>query len=213
MVKMGLRDDVQRISRTIEYENINTENKSQRKYKIENDLLIRLEYYIKKYKKDNRNIYNINTQDEIIQKVLYSRFGELLEVKTFESPAEFVENYQTEAERIDEEYYYIFLQRHYLQAVRNVEKYMQNTKEAQQKAAEQQQIKTDILYIKKQQEAERLRKMQQQQQVQQQKQIQNNNNVDKSDKALKTLGIILTILFAPVGLIVLAILSAASKQK
>lgn len=210
---MGLRDDVQRISRTIEYENISTENKSQRKYKIENDLLIRLEYYIKKYKKDNRNIYNINTQDEIIQKVLHSRFGELLEVKTFESPAEFVENYQTEAERIDEEYYYIFLQRHYLQAVRNVEKYMQNTKEAQQKAAEQQQIKTDILYIKKQQEAERLRKMQQQQQAQQQKQIQSNNNVDKSDKALKTLGIILTILFAPVGLIVLAILSAASKQK
>lgn len=210
---MGLRDDVLKISRSIDYQNTATENKSQKKYKTENDLMIKLEYYLMKYKKANKNIYDINVQDEIIQKTLQSKFGEALEYKETLTPAEFVENYKTEEERIDQDYYYIFLHRHYLQAVRNVEKYLQNTKEAQQKAAEQQQIKTDILYIKKQQEAERLRKMQQQQQVQQQKQIQNNNNVDKSDKALKTLGIILTILFAPVGLIVLAILSAASKQK
>ena len=81
--------------------------------------------------------------------------------------------------------------------------YQRNNKETTQS----QQLKNDILEIKKQQEAEKLKKLQQQNAQRQQAQQQ------KSSDGMQILGIILTIVCFPIGLLILSILSAASKQK
>ena len=202
---MGLRDDVQRISFSIDRQNSVNSTKSQQKYKIENDLIIKLEYYLMKYKRNNKNIYDINVQDEIIQKTLKSKFGDLLDNVESSDPVTFVENYRTEDERVDYEYYYIFLQRHYLQAVRNIERYLKNTEEA---AKEQQQIKTDILYIKREQEAEKLKRLQNvNSENTQQQQIATNQ------ERMRVIATVLMVLFLPAGLILWGFLSAANKHK
>lgn len=98
-----------------------------------------------------------------------------------------------------------FLNDKYYIVARQVEQIKKKTSEETNR---QQQLKNDILEIKKQQEAERLKKLQQQnmqrQQVQQSK---------KTNDGLQVLGIILAVICFPIGLLILSILAAASKQK
>lgn len=123
---MGMYNELDKINKSIKQQTITQKQKSIEKYKTENNLLIKLEYFIKKYKNNNKDIYNINVQDEIIQKALHSCFGNLLQNEAATTPEEFVENYVLEDERIDNDYYYIYCMRHYLQCCRNVEKYLKN---------------------------------------------------------------------------------------
>jgi hypothetical protein len=98
-----------------------------------------------------------------------------------------------------------FLNDKYYIVARQVEQIKKKTSE---ETSRQQQLRNDILELKKQQEAEKLRKLQQQnvqrQQVQQ---------PQKSSDGLQILGIILTIICFPIGLLILSIFAAASKQK
>lgn len=123
---MGMYNELDKINKSISQQATTQKQKSIEKYKTENNLLIKLEYFIKKYKNNNKDIYNINIQDEIIQKALYSCFGTLLQNEEATTPEEFVNNYTLQDERIDNDYYYIFCMRHYLQCCRNVEKYLKN---------------------------------------------------------------------------------------
>lgn len=97
-----------------------------------------------------------------------------------------------------------FLNDKYYIVARQVEQIKKKTSEETNR---QQQLKNDILEIKKQQEAEKLKKLQQQNMQRQQMQQQ------KSNDGLQILGIILTIVCFPIGLLILSILAAASKQK
>lgn len=126
---MGMYNELNKINQSISQQATTQKQKSIEKYKTENNLLIKLEYFIKKYKNNNKDIYNINIQDEIIQKALYSCFGTLLQNEEATTPEEFVNNYTLQDEQIDSEYYYIYCMRHYLQCCRNVEKYLKNKEE------------------------------------------------------------------------------------
>lgn len=98
-----------------------------------------------------------------------------------------------------------FLNDKYYIVARQVEQIKKKTSE---ETSRQQQLKNDILQLKKQQEAEKLKKLQQQNiQRQQMQQSQ------KSNDGVQILGIILTIICFPIGLLILSILAAASKQK
>ena len=97
-----------------------------------------------------------------------------------------------------------FLNDKYYMIARQVEQIKKKTSEETNR---QQQLKNDILELKRQQEAEKLKKLQQQN-AQRQQQTQN-----KTNDGLQVLGIVLTVLCLPVGLIILGILGAAAKQK
>ena len=97
-----------------------------------------------------------------------------------------------------------FLNDKYYMIARQVEQIKKKTSEETNR---QQQLKNDILELKRQQEAEKLKKLQQQN-AQRQQQTQN-----KTNDGLQVLGIVLTVLCLPVGLILLGILGAAAKQK
>lgn len=101
-----------------------------------------------------------------------------------------------------------FLNDKYYIVARQVEQIKKRTSEETNK---QQQLKIDILEIKKQQEAEKLKKLQQQNPQREQVQLtqQKNNN-------LEAIKIILMILFAPIaifGLILWGVISATAKSK
>jgi hypothetical protein len=98
-----------------------------------------------------------------------------------------------------------FLNDKYYTVARQVEQIKKKTSE---ETSRQQQLKNDILYIKKQQEAEKLKKLQRQNMQRQQVQ-----QPQKSSGGMQILGIILTIICFPIGLLILSILAAASKQK
>ena len=155
---MGLRDDVWGIKRSIDQQAQSSANKSIQKYKIENDLLIKLEYYIRKYKDHAQDVYNVTVQDEIITTTLRAQFGDLQSQLDHSNPAQFVENYKTQDEQVDEDYYYIYCMRHYLSACRNVENYIKM--QAGKEKVTREQIQNDILAIKKEQEGEKLRRLQ-----------------------------------------------------
>ena len=97
-----------------------------------------------------------------------------------------------------------FLNDKYYIVARQVEQIKKKTSEETNR---QQQLKNEILQLKRQQEAEKLKKLQQQN-AQRQQQTQK-----KTNDGLQILGIVLTVLFLPVGLIILGILGAAAKQK
>lgn len=73
---------------------------------------------------------------------------------------------------------------------------------------QQYQLKCEILKIKKQQEAEKLKKLQQQNTPKQVQQVQKNQA-----NWAQVVGIIASIIFLPIGFIILCILSAAKNQK
>lgn len=98
-----------------------------------------------------------------------------------------------------------FLNDKYYTVARQVEQIKKKTSE---ETSRQQQLKNDILEIKKQQEAEKLKKLQQQNAPKQAQQVQKNQT-----NWAQVVGIIASIIFLPVGFIILCILSAASKQK
>lgn len=98
-----------------------------------------------------------------------------------------------------------FLNEKYYTVARQVEQIKKKTSEETNR---QQQLKNDILEIKKQQEAEKLKKLQQQNAPKQAQQVQKNQT-----NWAQVIGIIASIIFLPVGFIILCILSAANKQK
>lgn len=98
-----------------------------------------------------------------------------------------------------------FLNDKYYTVARQVEQIKKKTSEETNR---QQQLKSDILEIKKQQEAEKLKKLQQQNAPKQAQQVQK-----KQTNWVQVVGIIASIIFLPVGFIILCILSAANKQK
>jgi len=124
---MGLNDNIYSLKNAVESQTTTATTKSMQKYKVENSLLIKLEYYINKYIKSNKDVYNCDIQDEIIQKAIASEFGEEKDVKQM-TPSEFVENYTLKEEKRDRDYYYIYCMRHYLQCCRNVNNYIRNKK-------------------------------------------------------------------------------------
>lgn len=214
---MGMYNELNNISRAVNGQALQKENKSIKKYKNEQGLLIKLEYYISKYKKSGKDIYNVNIQDEIIQKAVISCFGELQSHLDPSNPAKFVEDYKTEDERIDEDYYQIFCVRHYLSCCRNVENYLKNR--TNEKTSEQEYIRLEILEIKKQQEAEKLKKLQQQnlqhqqiQKVQQQKK-ETSKAMEIVEIIAKIIKYILIATVAIIGGLFWMVISAASKQK
>ena len=183
---MGMYNELNKINQSINAQSQQLETKSTKKYKVENNLLIKLEYFIKKYKNNGKDIYNINVQDEIIQKALYSCFGELATVPDISTASKFVENYILKDERIDTDYYYIYCMRHYLQCCRNVQNYIKysntqkddtKTQLAMQKLELQRQklqlqiekekqkieVQTQKANLKQQKEAEKIKQRQAQQ--------------------------------------------------
>lgn len=98
-----------------------------------------------------------------------------------------------------------YLNKHYYTIARQVEQIKKKTSEDTNR---QQQLKNDILEIKKQQEAEKLKKLQQQNVSKQAQQVQKNQT-----NWAQVVGIIASIIFLPIGFIILCILSAAKNQK
>lgn len=98
-----------------------------------------------------------------------------------------------------------FLNEKYYTIARQVEQIKKKTSE---EISRQQQLKNDILEIKKQQEAEKLKKLQQQN-----AQSQKVQQAKKQNEGLQMLGKVLIALCLPIGILILAILNAASKQK
>ena len=227
---MGLRDDVWGIKRSIDQQAQSSNSKSMNKYKTESDLMVKLEYFIRKYKENARDIYNVNVQDEIIQKTLRSVFGSLLNDADVTDPKQFVENYKTQDERIDENYYYLYCMRHYLTACRNVEHYIKkqessNIKNDTIKNQEQEQLRTEILRLKKQQEEEKLRKLRTEKPVNRvtSKPVQRIKVINRSSRrytgsnaAGEIIKVMMYLMFAPLaimGLMLFGFLNAAAKSK
>lgn len=167
---MGMYDYLNNITKSIDNQTTAQETKSNKKFKIENNLLVKLEYFIKHYKTKNKNIYNVNIQDEIIQKALYSCFGDLESQHDYKNIEDYVNNYQTKENRIDEDYYYLFCMKNYLKCCRNVEALMKKSNEltnndykkqiAIEKWDLQKQIMQQKLNEKSQKEAEKIKTLQ-----------------------------------------------------
>lgn len=96
-----------------------------------------------------------------------------------------------------------YLNKRYYTIARQVEQIKKKTDEKAKKADR---LKCDILEVKKQQEAEKLKKLQQQNT--QREQVQKNQA-----NWAQVVGIIASIIFLPIGFIILCILSAAKNQK
>lgn len=126
---MGMYDCLHNISRNIEQQTNIKETKSTKKFKVENNLLIKLEYFIKHYKTKSKNIYDVNIQDEIIQKALHSVFGDLESQHDYKNIEDYVNNYQLQEDKIDEDYYYLFCMKNYLKCCRNVENLIKKSNE------------------------------------------------------------------------------------
>lgn len=195
---MGMYNELNKINQSIKAQSQQLETKSTRKYKIENNLLIKLEYFIKKYKNNGKDIYNINLQDEIIQKAIYSCFGELATIPDISTTSEFVENYILKDEQIDADYYYIYCMRHYLQCCRNVQNYIKYSN-TQKLELQRQKLQLQI-------EKEKQKQVEKQQQEAEQKK---NNKV----KILLAIG---CLICAPVfifALLLIGIINAAANSK
>ena len=147
---MGMYDYLNNITKSIDNQATAQETKSSRKFKIENNLLVKLEYYIKHYKTKNKNIYDINIQDEIIQKTLYSCFGDLESQHDYKNIEDYVNNYQPKDERIDEDYYYLFCMKSYLKCCRNVESLIKKSNELTNKDDYKKQIALEKWNLQKQ---------------------------------------------------------------
>lgn len=147
---MGMYDYLNNITKSIDNQATAQETKSSRKFKIENNLLVKLEYYIKHYKTKNKNIYDINIQDEIIQKTLYSCFGDLESQHDYKNIEDYVNNYQPKDERIDEDYYYLFCMKNYLKCCRNVENLIKKSNELTNKDDYKKQIALEKWDLQKQ---------------------------------------------------------------
>ena len=223
---MGLRDDVWGIKRSIDQQLQANSSKSMQKYKLESDVLVKLEYFIRKYKENARDIYNVNIQDEIIQRTLRSVFGALSNDVDASDPIKFVENYKTQDEQVDENYYYLYCMRHYLTACRNVEHYIKKQEAGKAKIetpknTEKDSLQLEILRIKKQQEEEKLRKLRTIKPAYKpaSKPIQHVQVINRgagSAMAGELVKVILFLMFAPVfvmGIVLFGFLSAAAKSK
>ena len=147
---MGMYDYLNNITKSIDNQAATQETKSSRKFKIENNLLVKLEYYIKHYKIKNKNIYDINIQDEIIQKTLYSCFGDLESQHDYKNIEDYVDNYQLKDERVDEDYYYLFCMKNYLKCCRNVENFIKKSNELSNKDDYKKQIALEKWDLQKQ---------------------------------------------------------------
>lgn len=143
-------DYLNNITKSIDNQANVNETKSARKFKIENNLIVKLEYYIKQYKTKNQNIYNVNIQDEIIQKALYSCFGNLESQRDYNNIEDYVNNYQPKDERIDEDYYYLFCMKNYLKCCRNVENLIKKSNELTNKEDYKKQIAIEKWQMQKQ---------------------------------------------------------------
>lgn len=147
---MRMYDYLNNISRNIESQTAVQETKSSKKFKIENNLLVKLEYFIKHYKTKNKNIYDVNIQDEIIQKTLHSCFGNLESQQDYNNIQDYVDNYQTKEDRIDEDYYYLFCMKNYLKSCRNVENLIKKSNELTNKDDYKKQIAIEKWDLQKQ---------------------------------------------------------------
>lgn len=217
---MGMYNELNNISRAVSSQANISESKSQKKYKLENNLLIKLEYYIRKYKDEKKDIYNVSIQDEIIQKTIRSCFGELQSQLDPNNPADFVENYQTNEEKIDEEYVYIYCMRHYLTCCRNIENYVKNEKKSNENQDEyKKQIALEKWEIQRQKELLKMKVLEQKIAQNEQKFNMNRSKQpqtrqqNRSGDATK---IILYLIIAPFllfGLVIYGFISAAAKSK
>lgn len=206
---MGMYNELNKINQSINAQSQQLETKSTKKYKIENNLLIKLEYFIKKYKNNGKDIYNINVQDEIIQKALYSCFGKLATVPDISTASEFVENYVLKDERIDADYYYIYCMRHYLQCCRNVQNYIKysNTQKDDTKT----QLAMQKLELQRQKLQLQIEKEKQKQVEKQQAEAE-----QKKNNKIKILLAIGCLICAPVfifALLIIGIINAAASSK
>lgn len=190
---MGMYNELNNISRAVSGQATQKKKDAQYKQylsdlKIQLKDLLQLELF--EGLKNNENIFDIDYKLHTISKTLEGFRSTLKYVDIFKKYENDVRIYLLSS------YYNIANQTRII--------YQRNNKETTQS----QQIKNDILQIKKQQEAEKLRRLQQQnaqrQQVQQQQ---------KSNDGMQILGIILTIICFPIGLLILSIFAAASKQK
>jgi hypothetical protein len=190
---MGMYNELNNISRAVSGQA--TQKKKDAEYKnnladlkIQLKDLLQLELF--EGLKNNENIFDIDYKLHVISKTLGGFKNTLKYVDIFNKYENDVKIYLLSS------YYNIANQARIIHQRTNKE------------TAQNQQLKNDILEIKKQQETERLKKLQQQnvqrQQVQQ---------PQKSSGGMQILGIILTIICFPIGLLILSILAAASKQK
>lgn len=147
---MRMYDYLNNITKSIDNQATAQESKSSRKFKIENNLLVKLEYYIKHYKTKNKNIYDVNIQDEIIQKTLHSCFGDLESQQDYNNIEDYVNSYQLKDERIDEDYYYLFCMKNYLKCCRNVENFIKKSNELTSKDDYKKQIALEKWELQKQ---------------------------------------------------------------
>lgn len=202
---MGMYNELNKINQSINQQATTQRQKSIEKYKTENNLLIKLEYFIKKYKNNNKDIYNINVQDEIIQKSLHSCFGTLLQNEEATTPEEFVNNYTLQDERIDSEYYYIYCMRHYLQCCRNVEKYLKNKEEQgnykKQIAIEKWQLQRKKMQLQIERERQKINTKQQKEaaKIEQQKAARRQRIMQNTECAISSIvKVMLYIAIAPI---------------
>ena len=98
-----------------------------------------------------------------------------------------------------------YLNKRYYTIARQVEQIKKKTDE---QTSRQNQLKCEILEIKKQQEAEKLKKLQQQNAPREQVQ-----RIKKTNSTMEVLGIVLTVICLPIGLLILCVLAAAKNQK
>lgn len=219
-------NELNNIKRSIEDQTNQTESRSQKKYKMDNNLLIKLEYFIRLYKESKKqDIYNVTIQDEIIQKTIRSCFGELQSQLDASNPVEFVENYRTQDDRPDEEYCYIFCMRHYLQSCRNVEKYLKNGQSKNDVHTSDYRERIAIEKWNLQRQKEQLKIKQLEQKIAQNEQKYNMRQAPKQPvkTICKTSGsggeiakVLLYLMFAPIaifGFIIYGFISAAAKTK
>lgn len=191
---MGMYNELNNISRAVNGQAIQKKKDAQYKQylselKIQLKDLLQLELF--EGLKNNENIFDIDYKLHTISKTLEGFKSTLKYVDIFKKYENDVRVYLLSS------YYNIANQTRII--------YQRTNKETTQSH----QIKNDILYIKKQQEVEKLKKLQQQNmQRQQVQQVQKNQT-----NWAQVVGIIASIIFLPVGFIILCILSAANKQK
>ena len=189
---MGMYNELNNISRAVSGQATQKKKDAQYKQylsdlKIQLKDLLQLELF--EGLKNNENIFDIDYKLHTISKTL----------EGFKSTLKYVDIFN----KYENDVKIYLLSNYYNIANQSRIIYQRNNKETTQS----QQLKNDILEIKKQQEAEKLKKLQQQNAQRQQAQQQ------KSSDGMQILGIILTIVCFPIGLLILSILSAASKQK
>lgn len=190
---MGMYNELNNISRAVNGQAIQKKKDTEYKQylnelKIQLKDLLQLELF--EGLKNNENIFNIDYKMHTISKTL----------EGFESTLKYDDIFK----KYENDVRIYLLSSYYNIANQTRIIYQRTSKETTQS----QHLKNDILEIKKQQEVEKLKKLQQQNASKKAQQVQKNQT-----NWVQVVGIIASIIFLPIGFIILCILSAANKQK